>query len=254
MEELIKINEDEKGEVTVNGRDLHKFLEVKTKYIDWINRMIEYGFIKNIDFTEFNELSQKKEGSRIVERDIKNHNLNISMAKEIAMLQKNEKGKQIRLYFIEIDKRYNDPMYQLAKSLKYANRLIESKNKEIQNLTFENEQKQKTIEEQKPKVNFYDTVTESEDVFDFKKVAKIINVKGLGRNNLIALLREQKILDYSNTPYQKYVNLGYFKVVEREYNDYFGNSRVSTKTVVFQKGIDFILRLLKRLGYLGDDK
>lgn len=254
MEELIKINEDEKGEVTVNGRDLHKFLEVKTKYIDWINRMIEYGFIKNIDFTEFNELSQKKEGSRIVERDIKNHNLNISMAKEIAMLQKNEKGKQIRLYFIEIEKRYNDPMYQLAKSLKYANKLIESKNKEIQNLTFENEQKQKTIEEQKPKVNFYDTVTESEDVFDFKKVAKIINVKGLGRNNLIALLREQKILDYSNTPYQKYVNLGYFKVVEREYNDYFGNSRVSTKTVVFQKGIDFILRLLKRLGYLGDDK
>ena len=91
-------------------------------------------------------------------------------------------------------------------------------------------------------------------MFDFKKVAKIINVKGLGRNNLIALLREQKILDYSNTPYQKYVNLDYFKVVEREYNDYFGNSRVSTKTVVFQKGIDFILRLLKRLGYLGDDK
>ena len=136
MEELIKINENEKGEITVNGRDLHKFLEVKTKYIDWINRMIEYGFIENIDFTEFNELSQKKEGSRIVERGIKNHNLNISMAKEIAMLQKNEKGKQIRLYFIEIEKRYNDPVYQLAKSLKYATNLIESKNEEIQNSTY----------------------------------------------------------------------------------------------------------------------
>ena len=67
MEELVKINENEKGDILINGRELHQFLEVKTKYIDWVNRMLEYGFEENIDFIEFNELSQKKEGSRLVE-------------------------------------------------------------------------------------------------------------------------------------------------------------------------------------------
>ena len=161
MEELVKINENEKGDILINGRELHQFLEVKTKYIDWVNRMLEYGFEENIDFIEFNELSQKKEGSRLVERTVKTHMLKISMAKEIAMLQRNEKGKQIRLYFIEIENRYNDPMYQLAKSLKYANNLIESKNNEIKNLMIENQQKQEIIEVQQPKVEYYDKVTNS---------------------------------------------------------------------------------------------
>ena len=88
MEELVKINENEKGDILINGRELHQFLEVKTKYIDWINRMLEYGFEENVDFIELNELSQKKEGSRIVERTVKTHMLKISMAKEIAMLQR----------------------------------------------------------------------------------------------------------------------------------------------------------------------
>ncbi len=61
MEELIKISVDENNEQIINGRELHQFLEVKTKYIDWINRMLDYGFENNIDFIELNELSQKKE-------------------------------------------------------------------------------------------------------------------------------------------------------------------------------------------------
>ena len=251
MEELIKINENEKGDILINGRELHQFLEVKTKYIDWINRMLEYGFEENIDFIELNELSQKKEGSRIVERTVKNHLLKISMAKEIAMLQRNEKGKQARLYFIEIESRYNDPMYQLAKSLKYANNLIESKNKEIKNLMIENQQKQEVIEYQKPKVDYYDKVTDNKKAIGVGEVAKLLkfknfNGKPIGRNILFNILRDNNVLDKYNQPYQKYINQGYFEV-KQTFDTFTGEPYYTT--LVTSKGIDYILKLLRKLRY-----
>ena len=250
MEELVKINENEKGDILINGRELHQFLEVKTKYIDWVNRMLEYGFEENIDFIEFNELSQKKEGSRLVERTVKTHMLKISMAKEIAMLQRNEKGKQIRLYFIEIENRYNDPMYQLAKSLKYANNLIESKNNEIKNLMIENQQKQEIIEVQQPKVEYYDKVTNSKKATGMSEVAKVlkfkVNNRPIGRNILFSILRDSNILNEYNQPYQRFINLGYFEV-RQTFNSYTGEPYYTT--LVTSKGIDFILKYLRRLGY-----
>ena len=250
MEELVKINENEKGDILINGRELHQFLEVKTKYIDWVNRMLEYGFEENIDFIEFNELSQKKEGSRLVERTVKTHMLKISMAKEIAMLQRNEKGKQIRLYFIEIENRYNDPMYQLAKSLKYANNLIESKNNEIKNLMVENQQKQEIIEVQQPKVEYYDKVTNSKKAIGMGEVAKLLKFKiknrPLGRNTLFEILRNNDILDRYNQPYQRFINQGYFEV-RQTFNSYTGEPYYTT--LVTSKGIEYIFKLLRKLGY-----
>ena len=250
MEELVKINENEKGDILINGRELHQFLEVKTKYIDWVNRMLEYGFEENIDFIEFNELSQKKEGSRLVERTVKTHMLKISMAKEIAMLQRNEKGKQIRLYFIEIENRYNDPMYQLAKSLKYANNLIESKNNEIKNLMIENQQKQEIIEVQQPKVEYYDKVTNSKKAIGMSEVAKVlkfkVNNRPIGRNILFSILRDSNILNEYNQPYQRFINLGYFEV-KQTFNSYTGEPLYTT--LVTSKGIDYIFKLFRKLGY-----
>ena len=104
--ELIKITKDDNGNSVVSGRDLHDFLEVQTKYLDWFNRMIEYGFTENVDFSTINELSQKKEGSRFVKRNIVNHALTLDMAKEISMIQRTEKGKQARQYFIAVEKEF----------------------------------------------------------------------------------------------------------------------------------------------------
>lgn len=106
--ELIKITKDDNGNSVVSGRDLHDFLEVQTKYLDWFNRMIEYGFTENVDFSTINELSQKKEGSRFVKRNIVNHALTLDMAKEISMIQRTEKGKQARQYFIDVEKAYKE--------------------------------------------------------------------------------------------------------------------------------------------------
>ena len=106
--ELIKITKDDNGNSVVSGRDLHDFLEVQTKYLDWFNRMIEYGFTENVDFSTINELSQKKEGSRFVKRNIVNHALTLDMAKEISMIQRTDKGKQARQYFIDVEKAYKE--------------------------------------------------------------------------------------------------------------------------------------------------
>ena len=102
------------------------------------------------------------------------------------------------------------------------------------------------LQEAKPKVDFYDTVTQSEDTKDFAEVAKILNM-GLGRNRLLALLRDMKVFRENNEPYQTYVDRGYFKVVEVDKTDQYGTTRVYSKTVATQKGIDWIRQQLLEL-------
>ena len=95
-----------------------------------------------------------------------------------------------------------------------------------------------------PKADFYDAVMESPTTFDIETVSKILNV-GIGRNKLFALLREQNVLRKNRNPFQYYVDLGWFKCVENNYKNRDGVTFVNVKTVVYQKGIDGILKLLK---------
>jgi phage antirepressor YoqD-like protein len=78
------------------------------------------------------------------------------------------------------------------------------------------------------------------------QVAKLLNVKGIGRNNLIEILKEKGVLDKKKQPYQKYVDRGYFRVIETPYSLPDGTQRINLKTVVFQKGVDFIRKVIKQ--------
>lgn len=119
MNELIVVNYDENADrPTVMGRDLHKALEVETRYNDWFKRMCEYGFSENEDF--YSILSKTHEGGR----PSTDHQLTIEMAKEICMIQRTEKGKQCRRYFIEVEKAWNNPEAIMARALKIANNKI----------------------------------------------------------------------------------------------------------------------------------
>ncbi|WP_372473327.1 antA/AntB antirepressor family protein [Capnocytophaga sp. ARDL2] len=101
MKELIKITE-QNGNRAVSARELHGFLEVKSKFAEWINRRIEeYGFIEGQDFSSFSEISEKPNGGRPTTE----YAISINMAKELSMVERNEKGKLARLYFIEMEKR-----------------------------------------------------------------------------------------------------------------------------------------------------
>ncbi len=201
MNELIPTQQNESNEILVTGRDLHGFLEVKTKYADWITRMIDYGFSENVDYITKFEPTQKREGSRMVSRPTLNHHIKLDMAKEISMLQRNEKGKQARQYFIEVEKKWNSPEMIVQRAMEIQQRKV-----------LELEQ---TIEEQKPKVLYADAVKVSKDTVLVKELANILKKEGvnIGTNRLFEWLRENGFLckrkgEMRNTPTQKSLDLG----------------------------------------------
>ena len=243
---LIKITENEKGEPTVSCRELYKFLEVTERYSNWFKRMLQYGFVENVDYLGCKVFNTQ------AKQELQEHILKISMAKEIAMLQRNDKGRQIRQYFIEVEKKYNDPLYQMARSLQYANSIIQQNKIEINKLELENKEQKEIIIEQKPKVEYYDKVTNSKKGISMSEVAKLLKFKSkdnkrpIGRNILFGILRGNKILNKYNQPYQNYVNLGYFEV-RQSYNNYTGEPIYTT--LVTSKGIEYIIKLLRKLGF-----
>ena len=95
-----------------------------------------------------------------------------------------------------------------------------------------------------PKAEFFDAVTDSKSAISIGEVAKVLDV-GIGQNKLFAFLRDRKILDRQNIPYQEYIDRGYFRTIEQKY-DVRGEVRISIKTLVFQKGIDFIRKQLQK--------
>nr|DAX74279.1 MAG TPA: KilAC domain protein [Caudoviricetes sp.] len=108
---------------------------------------------------------------------------------------------------------------------------------------------EKKIEEQQPKVEFYNDVTGSDTTAEIGTVAKVLNFKSVGRNTLFDILRRQGILQRDNMPFQTYVDRGYFRVVESKWNAPNGDVKVNYKTVVYQKGIEYISKILRDLGY-----
>ena len=165
MNELIKVTYNN-DRPTVLGRDLHSFLVVDTEYRHWFPRMCEYGFTEGVDFRSF--LNESTGG-----RPAQDRQLTIDMAKEISMLQRTEKGKLARLYFIDLEKKWNSPEAVMARALQMANRKI----LDLQN----------RIELDKPKTIFADAVTASKSSILIGDLAKIIRQNGyeIGQKRLI---------------------------------------------------------------------
>ncbi len=122
------------------------------------------------------------------------------------------------------------PEIQIANALVLATKMLEDS--------------QKLIEHMQPKAEFYDAVTGSGDAVDIGTVAKVLNC-GVGRTRLFSLLREEKILMVNNQPYQEYIDRGYFRVIETSFQKPDGSTHINYKTVVYQKGIDFIRRRIQ---------
>ena len=118
-------------------------------------------------------------------------------------------------------------------------RLTEYQDRRIAELT-------QIVEQQKPKAEFYDCVTGSKDTVDMKECAKVINFRGWGRNKIFELLRQKSVLDRSNQPYQRYCDMQYFRIIESKYVLPTGEVKISLKTVVYQKGLDFIRKLIEK--------
>ena len=141
-----------------------------------------------------------------------------------------------------IEKTLTDPDYLI----KLANTLKEERLKRI-----EAESRaavlQITNDEMKPKAEFADAVMGSSDAIDMRKAATTLNM-GIGRNKLFELLREKGVLDRHNIPYQTYIDRGYFRTIESTYNKPDGSSCINIKTVIFQKGMEYIRNLIESAG------
>lgn len=206
MNELIKVSY-EKGNPTVLARQLHNFLDIKSHFKDWFPRMCEYGFVEGFDFTPliFEHPQNKQETI--------DYQLTIPMAKEICMIQRTEKGKLARTYFLKIEEAWNSPEAVMARALKMADIKLQALSTENAKLVVENTKL-------KPKADFFDTVT------------------------LYRELRNKKILMKNNVPYQEYVDRGYFCVTEQYWETTAGDIKINVKTTVLQKGLDFIRKAL----------
>lgn len=237
MNELIKItyNNDRPA---VSARDLHDFLEVKTAYKDWFPRMCEYGFTEGEDFCSF--LSESTGG-----RPAQDAVLTIDMAKELCMIQRNEKGKQARQYFLQIEKEWNSPEKVMARALQIAGdklKKLESK-----------------VEADAPKVLFADAVSASKTSILVGELAKLLKQNGvdIGQHRLFRWMRENGFLirrngtDF-NMPTQKSMDLGLFTVKETAITHSDGTVTVSKTTKVTGKGQQYFIQ--KFLGEEGTRK
>lgn len=124
-------------------------------------------------------------------------------------------------------------------------KLAEYQDKRIVELEEENKKMSQKLIEQSPKVDFYNDVTGSKDTLDMSQTARLINIRGMGRNKIFECLREKGIFDRNNQPYQKYIDTGYFRIIESKYTTPQGDVRINLKTVVFQKGVEFIKKTLE---------
>ena len=237
MSDLIKITTKD-GKQLVSARELHDFLEIKTEFRKWFPRMCEYGFVENVDFTRAFQKCPTLGGIQTVA----DYAITIDMAKEISMIQRTEKGKQARLYFIECEKKLKEVDVK-------ANLLLSIYNGGQEGIAAAKKLTELEVEEATkpllPKAEFYDAVTDSKDAIPMSSVAKVLNIKGIGRNKLFEILRDKNILRGNNEPYQTMVDRGYFRVIETKYTKN-GDTHINLKTLVTQKGLDYIRKILNK--------
>ena len=178
MNELLKINTADAERITVSARDLYEFLEATERFNSWFDRMKQYGLTEGEDFNPLKSLRVQIEGNREVQREVDDYQLTIDTAKQIAMLQRNEKGTQARKYFIQVENAWNSPEKVMARALTIANKTI---------ATLEIENK-----EMKPKALFADAVAQSDTSILVYDLAKLICQNGvkIGGNRLWTWLRD----------------------------------------------------------------
>lgn len=232
MNEIIKVNFENE---TVSARDLYESVNNgKERFSKWFDRQLQYGFIEGEDYSNpFQKVRVQKEGNRNVEREVEDYDLSIDMAKQICMVQKTDKAKQVRQYLIQLEKAWNSPEAVMARALQMANNTIE-------NLKL-------TIEEQRPLVEFANKVSNSSNLIDMGKMAKLLKDENIniGRNRLFEWLRKKEILMRNNIPYQRYIDGGYFQVKESTFETPYG-TKTQQITFVTGKGQIYITEKLRK--------
>lgn len=230
MNNLINITLNENHEPVVSGRQLHETLGVKTRYNDWFNRMTEFGFTENEDYLAITQKRVTAQGNATNQTD---HIIKLDMAKEIAMIQRTDKGKEVRQYFIQVEKGFNSPEKIMARALLMADKKVHKLEAQI--------------EADRPKVLFADAVSASKSSCLIGELAKILKQNGIdiGQNKLFQWLRSNGYLisrgDSWNQPTQKSMDLKLFELKKTNINHADGHTTTNTTTKVTGKGQQYFI-------------
>ena len=237
MNELLKVNYDN-DRITLSARELHKFLGVTERFGNWFERMNQYGFQESVDY-----LGRKVFNTQ-AHQELQDYEITLDMAKEIAMIQRSDKGKEVRQYFLELERRWNSPEAVMNRALEYSRKQVKALMEEKQGLIEENK-------ELKPKALFADAVSASNESILIGQLAKLIRQNGyeIGQNRLFVWMRENEYLikkgERYNQPTQKSMDLGLFEVKERTITNPDGSTRITLTTKVTGKGqVYFINKFL----------
>lgn len=231
MNELINVTLNDNHEPVVSGRQLHETLGVKTRYNDWFNRMIEFGFTENEDYLAITQKRVTAQGNATHQTD---HIIKLDMAKEIAMIQRTDKGKAVRQYFIQVEKDFNSPEKIMARALLMADKKVHKLEAQI--------------EADRPKVLFADAVSASHTSILVGELAKLISQNGykIGANRLFAWMRENGYLikrkgsDW-NMPTQRSMDLKLFEIKETNVQHADGHISVNKTPKVTGKGQQYFI-------------
>ena len=242
MNHLISITTNENDEQLVSGRELHKFLGIETKYEDWFPRMTEYGFTESIDYHAL-KIENVVNNRTYYKTD---HAMKLDMAKEVSMIQRNEKGKQARQYFLEVEKAWNSPDMIMKRALQIADKRVITLQTENNQLQLESSVQKQQIAELQPKASYYDLVLQNKSLLSDSKIAKDFGRSAVWLNRYLHELGVQYKQGDIWLLYAKHQDKGYTQththVIDSE------KSRVTTKWT--QKGRLFIYDLLKNKGIL----
>lgn len=240
MNQLINITLNENHEPVVSARDLHRGLEVKSKYNDWLKRMLDYGFSEGTDFIA---IAQKKVTAQGNQSEYVEHIFNLDSAKEIAMIQRNDKGKEVRKYFIQVEKDFNSPEKIMARALLMADKKVHKLEAQI--------------EADRPKVLFADAVSASKSSCLIGELAKILKQNGIdiGQNKLFQWLRANGYLisrrgESWNQPTQKSMQLGLFELKKTAINHSDGHTTTNVTPKVTGKGQQYFINKFLNQEYL----
>lgn len=241
MEDLIKVQVKNDRQL-VSARDLYKGLGIKTRFSLWVKQNFK-DFEDSFDFTSVVTTTVVNNGAK---KKIDDYLLTIDMAKELCMMSKTEKGKEVRQYFIRVEKRFNEikamsipkpDSYMIEDPIKRAERWIEEA-KERQELEHKNEKLQDKIDKDADDVVFARAIRYSHHAIPIRELADILTQNGftIGQNQLYKLLRDEKYLskqkDFWNLPMSSKVKAGYFRVIHKVTRD----GRPYRKTLVTPEG------------------
>jgi anti-repressor protein len=214
---LVKIDYT-KENPTVMGRELHTALEIKTAYKDWFPRMIAYGFTENVDYQVRLIFEPNSNGGK---QSYTDHEITLDMAKEICMLQRSEKGKQFRQYFIEVEKQWRASTKIDERTLAIS-KIINAKNELEQAYALRDytalveKPLLKTIEEQTPKVEYHDNVLNTPNLITPTTIAKDMGLKSA--NELNKILYAKGVIYKQGNVWHPYSN--YEWLLTEKYMDY----------------------------------